>query len=418
MTDRALEDLLRRCAPQVLGVLVSRYRQFDVCEDAVQEALLAAATAWPQTGVPAEPVGWLVTVARRRLTDLWRSDSARRRREEALAVDPGTQVVDLETPAVDDSLEMLLLCVHPDLTEASRIALTLRAVGGLTTAEIARAFLVPETTMAQRISRAKATIEAGGAVFDLPADARSERLAAALHVLYLIFNEGYTASAGPGLTRVDLSAEAIRLSRMLHRLLPDDAEVAGLLVLMLLAEARRQARTDADGRLVPLAEQDRSRWDHAAIREATALLERTLARRQVGPYQLQAAIAAVHAEAPADAETDWRQIEILYRMLEGCTDNPVVTLNRAVAVGMAYGPERGLEVLDQVAGDKRLARHHRPDAVRAHLLDRLGDHEGAREHYRRAARATLNLAEKRYLEDRARRAGAAAGAPPDDVHDT
>ncbi|MFC5952382.1 RNA polymerase sigma factor [Pseudonocardia lutea] len=412
MADRALEDLLRECAPQVLGVLVSRFRQFDLCEDAVQEALLAAASAWPEGGVPDEPVGWLVTVARRRLTDLWRSDSARRRREEAVAVDPaGT--VDLEAPAVDDSLEMLLLCVHPDLTEASRIALTLRAVGGLTTAEIARAFLVPEATMAQRISRAKATIGAGGG-FTLPADVRTERLSAALHVLYLIFNEGYTASAGPGLTRVDLSAEAIRLTRMLHRLLPADGEVAGLLVLMLLTDARRQARTDTDGRMIPLAEQDRSRWDHAAIREATTLLERTLARREVGPYQLQAAIAAVHAEASTDADTDWRQIEILYRLLEECTDNPVVTLNRAVAVGMAYGPERGLEVLDRVAGDRRLARHHRPDAVRAHLLDRLGDHEAAREHFRRAARATLNLAEKRYLEDRARRAGSAATTPPDD----
>jgi RNA polymerase sigma factor (sigma-70 family) len=412
VADRALEDLLRECAPQVLGVLVSRFRQFDLCEDAVQEALLAAASAWPEGGVPDEPVGWLVTVARRRLTDLWRSDSARRRREEAVAVDPaGT--VDLEAPAVDDSLEMLLLCVHPDLTEASRIALTLRAVGGLTTAEIARAFLVPEATMAQRISRAKATIGAGGG-FTLPADVRTERLAAALHVLYLIFNEGYTASAGPGLTRVDLSAEAIRLTRMLHRLLPADGEVAGLLVLMLLTDARRQARTDTDGRMIPLAEQDRSRWDHAAIREATTLLERTLARREVGPYQLQAAIAAVHAEASTDADTDWRQIEILYRLLEECTDNPVVTLNRAVAVGMAYGPERGLEVLDRVAGDRRLARHHRPDAVRAHLLDRLGDHEAAREHFRRAARATLNLAEKRYLEDRARRAGSAATTPPDD----
>jgi RNA polymerase sigma factor (sigma-70 family) len=412
VADRALEDLLRECAPQVLGVLVSRFRQFDLCEDAVQEALLAAASAWPEAGVPDEPVGWLVTVARRRLTDLWRSDSARRRREEAVAVDPaGT--VDLEAPAVDDSLEMLLLCVHPDLTEASRIALTLRAVGGLTTAEIARAFLVPEATMAQRISRAKATIGAGGG-FTLPADVRTERLSAALHVLYLIFNEGYTASAGPGLTRVDLSAEAIRLTRMLHRLLPADGEVAGLLVLMLLTDARRQARTDTDGRMIPLAEQDRSRWDHAAIREATTLLERTLARREVGPYQLQAAIAAVHAEASTDADTDWRQIEILYRLLEECTDNPVVTLNRAVAVGMAYGPERGLEVLDRVAGDRRLARHHRPDAVRAHLLDRLGDHEAAREHFRRAARATLNLAEKRYLEDRARRAGSAATTPPDD----
>jgi RNA polymerase sigma factor (sigma-70 family) len=386
-------------------VLVARYRQFDLCEDAVQEALLAAATQWPSQGVPAEPVGWLVTVARRRLTDLWRSESARRRREEESGFDPPPEV-----PGVDDSLQVLLMCVHPDLSDASRIALTLRAVGGLTTAEIARAFLVPEATMAQRISRAKATITKGGGVFTV--DLRAERLAAALHVRYLIFNEGYTASEGGVLTRVDLCAEAIRLTRMLRRTLPADSEVAGLLALMLLTDSRRETRTDADGHLVPLADQDRSRWDRDQIAEAVALLEEVLPRRELGEYQVQAAIAAVHAEAATDADTDWAQIELLYRLLEGLTGSPVVTLNRAVALGMAAGPQAGLDLLDTVAADPRLARHHRPDAVRAHLLERLGDRDGARECYRRAARATLNRAEQRYLEDRARRVQDGRGAPP------
>ena len=412
----AVEDVLRRSAPQVLGALVRRHGQFDLCEDAVQEALLAAATAWPEQGLPNDPVAWLVTVAGRKLTDYWRSEHARRQREQALAVQesaahqyaPGADADLLGSagPAVDDTLELLLLCAHPALPEPSRIALTLRAVGGLSTAEIARAFLVPEPTMAQRISRAKATIGAAGGTFSLPDDDRAERLAAALHVLYLIFNEGYTASAGQSLTRVHLTTEAIRLTRQLHRLLPDDGEVAGLLALMLLTDARRPARTSADGRLVPLAEQDRSRWDVDAVREATGLLEHTLATAPLGPYQLQAAIAAVHAEAASDADTDWRQIAILYGMLERLSDNPIVTLNRAVAVGMAYGPKEGLEVLDSVADDLRLRRHHRPAAVRAHLLERLGDFAGAREHYRRAARATLNLPEKRYLEERAARTGA------------
>ncbi|MFC5138436.1 RNA polymerase sigma factor [Actinomycetospora rhizophila] len=402
--DRAVEDLLRTGAPQVLGALVRRHGQFALCEDAVQEALLAAATAWPRDGIPDEPVGWLVTVAGRRLTDLQRTEQARRRREDALAV---RERVDEPAPPssdgdpADDTLELLLLCAHPALSEPSRIALTLRAVGGLRTSEIARAFLVPETTMAQRIRRAKATIgEAGPSAV---ATDRHARLASALHVLYVVFDEGYTATAGPSLTRVDLTAEAIRLVRRLQRLLPDDAEIAGLLALMLLTDARREARVGSDGRLLTTAEQDRARWDHGAIAEATALLERTLAAGPLGPYQLQAAIAAVHAEAPTDADTDWAQIVVLYGLLERRTDNPVVTLNRAVAVGMAQGPRAGLDVLDTVADDPRLRRSHRPDAVRGHLLERLGDHAGAREHYRRAARAALNQAEKRYLEERASR---------------
>jgi RNA polymerase sigma factor (sigma-70 family) len=406
-----VEDLLRGCAPQVLGALVRRYGQFDLCEDAVQEALLAAARAWPRYGPPDRPVAWLITVAGRKLTDLWRAEQARRRREEVVAAQepparqyaPGADVESLTAAAVDDELELLLLCTHPALSEPSQIALTLRAVGGLTTAEIARAFLVPEPTMAQRISRAKATISAEGASFPPPDENHDpdNRLAAVLHVLYVIFNEGYTASAGPTLTRVDLTAEAIRLTRRLRRLRPDDGEIAGLLALMLLIDARRDARTSADGRLVPLAEQDRQRWDRGAIGEAAELLARTLAAAPLGPYQLQAAIAAVHAEAASDADTDWRQITILYNLLERRSDNPVVTLNRAVAVGMADGPHAGLAVLDSVAEDPRLRRSHRVDAVRAHLLERLGDHAGAHEHYRRAARAALNQREKRYLEERA-----------------
>ncbi|GAA4935373.1 RNA polymerase sigma factor (sigma-70 family) [Actinomycetospora succinea] len=400
--DRVVEDLLRSSAPQVLGALVRRHGRFALCEDAVQEALLAAATAWPRDGVPAEPVGWLVTVAGRRLTDLQRTEHARRRREDALAArDRGDAPPVTDADPADDTLELLLLCAHPALSEPSRIALTLRAVGGLRTGEIARAFLVPEPTMAQRISRAKATIADAG--FEGAGADRDERLATALHVLYVVFDEGYTATAGPSLTRVDLTAEAIRLVRRLHRLLPGDAEIAGLLALMLLTDARRDARVDPDGRMLTTAEQDRARWDHAAIAEATALLERTLATGPLGPYQLQAAIAAVHAEAATDADTDWAQIVVLYDLLEARSDNPVVTLNRAVAVGMARGPRDGLEVLDTVADDPRLRRSHRPDAVRAHLLDRLGERAAAREHYLRAARAALNQAEKRYLEERASR---------------
>ncbi|MDD7942636.1 sigma-70 family RNA polymerase sigma factor [Actinomycetospora lutea] len=409
MTGSAVEDLLRRSAPQVLGALVRRHGQFALCEDAVQEALLAAATAWPRDGVPDEPVGWLVTVAGRRLTDLQRTEQARRRREDALAAreraeealsDTDTDTGTGTDPA-DDTLELLLLCAHPALSEPSRIALTLRAVGGLRTSEIARAFLVPEATMAQRISRAKATIADAG--FAPPGADRDARLASALHVLYVVFDEGYTATAGPSLTRVDLTAEAIRLVRRLHRLLPDDAEITGLLALMLLTDARRDARVGPDGRMLATAEQDRARWDHDAIAEATGLLERALATGPLGPYQLQAAIAAVHAEAPTDADTDWAQIVILYDLLAARSDNPVVTLNRAVAVGMAQGPRAGLDVLDTVADDPRLRRSHRPDAVRAHLLERLGDPAGAREHYRRAAPGALNQAEKRYLEERASR---------------
>jgi predicted RNA polymerase sigma factor len=397
-----VDDLLRELAPRVLGGLVRRYGDFATCEDAVQEALLAAALQWPAEGVPANPAGWLTAVAARRWVERARQDTARRRREQTAAVlappDPGP------VPASDDTLTLLLLCCHPSLTQASRVALTLRAVGGLTTAEIARAFLVPEATVAQRISRAKQRIKASGAEFRMPAEAeRPERVAAVLQVLYLIFNEGYTASSGTALHRVELSGEAIRLARQLHALLPADGEVAGLLALMLLTDARRPARTRPDGTLVPLAEQDRGRWDAKAIAEGVALITRALASAPIGPYQLQAAIAAVHDEAARFQDTDWDQILGLYELLERLAPGPIVTLNRIVAVAMVHGPEAGLRQLAAAEAEPALAGHHRVDAVRAHLLELAGDHQAAHAAYRLAARRTLSLAEQRYLESRAAR---------------
>jgi RNA polymerase sigma factor (sigma-70 family) len=405
---RPVEDLLRELAPQVLGVLVRRFRQFDAAEDALQEALLAAATQWPVEGFPANPRGWLVTVAARRLTDEIRSESARRRREDADAALRPPDAAEGDAGATDDTLLLLLMCCHPELSPSAQVALTLRAVGGLSTAEIAGAFLVPEPTMAQRISRAKQRIAATGRDLSAPADAGfGDRLSAVLHVLYLVFNEGYTASAGAELHRVELTAEAIRLTRTVHRLLPADdpaaGEVAGLLALMLLTDARRAARTGADGRLIPLAEQDRDRWDAAAIAEGTALVTAALTGSPLGPYQLQAAIAAVHAEARTAGDTDWRQIDQLYRVLARVTPNPVVTLNHAVARAMVDGPAAGLALLDEAAGDRRMAGNHRVDAVRAHLLELAGDPDGAREAYRRAARGTTSLPERRYLTAKADR---------------
>jgi RNA polymerase sigma factor (sigma-70 family) len=403
-----VEDLLRDLAPAVLGALLRRSDDFAAAEDAVQEALIAAADRWPSAGIPDNPKGWLVTVATRRRIEAWRAEAARRRREEiaaglhdALAARPDTDDAALER---DDSLQLLLLCCHPALTTASQVALTLRAVGGLTTAEIGRAFLVPESTIAQRISRAKGRIRETGATFELPpADELPARIAAVLHVLYLVFNEGYTASSGPSLTRVDLTAEAIRLGRQLNAARPDDGEVAGLLALMLLTDARRPARVAADGRLVPLDEQDRARWDRAAIDEGLALISRALATAQIGPYQLQAAIAAVHAEARTAAETDWRQILVLYDLLGRLVPGPMVTLNRIVALAMVDGPGAGLEALDRVAADPALAGHHRVAAVRGHLLEQSGSTAEAAESYRLAARLTLSLPERRYLEGRAAR---------------
>jgi RNA polymerase sigma factor (sigma-70 family) len=396
-----IEGLLRRLAPQVLGVLVRRHGRFDACEDAVQEALLAAALQWPEQGVPENPYGWLITVASRRLTDELRAESARVRREETVyALEPAE--AGEEAPGHDDTLTLLFLCCHPALSGASQVALTLRAVGGLTTAEIAQAFLVPEATMAQRISRAKATLKKSDIPFAAPvADERDERLRAVLQVLYLIFNEGYTATSGPELARADLTAEAIRLARIVHRLLPSDGEVAALLALMLLTDARRPARTRPDGSLVPLAEQDRSLWDAAAIREGIALVSGALAAGPLGAYRLQAAIAAVHVEAARAEDTDWREILALYELLEAVAPNPMVTLNRAVALAMVRGPEAGLALLATLDADERVAGHHRLHAVRAHLLERAGDTEAAEGAYREAARRTTSLPERRYLEERA-----------------
>ncbi|MEU4819433.1 sigma-70 family RNA polymerase sigma factor [Micromonospora aurantiaca] len=418
MTATVVEDLLRTLAPQVLGVLVRRHGQFYACEDAVQEALLAAAVQWPEQGLPDRPRSWLVTVATRRLTDEWRSEHARREREVAVAVrQPAYATVappaDEDPPSGDDTLRLLLLCCHPALPVSGQVALTLRAVGGLSTAEIARAYLVPEATMSQRIRRAKQRIEASGARFTLPSPAdRDERLAAVLRVLYLVFNEGYTASSGEALHRAELTGEAIRLTRELRRLLPDDGEVAGLLALMLLTDAHRAARTGPDGELVPLAEQDRSRWDRDAVAEGVALVTEALTWSAPGPYQVQAAIAAVHAEAPAAEDTDWRQIVALYRVLARVAPNPMVTLNQAVAVAMVDGPRAGLSLLATLDADDRTAGHHRLAAVRAHLLDMAGDRTEARAAYLAAARATTSLPERRYLEVRAARLADDSGDRP------
>ncbi|MEU0568931.1 sigma-70 family RNA polymerase sigma factor [Nonomuraea sp. NPDC005983] len=406
----AVEELLRELTPQVLGVLVRRYGQFDACEDAVQEALLDAAVQWPKQGLPDNPRAWLITVAGRRMTDQVRSEQARRRREETVAAqEPADAFVspapgDERLPDQDDTLTLLFLCCHPSLSQASQLALTLRAVGGLTTAQIASAFLVPEATMAQRISRAKQRIKATGVPFRLPPEPeRADRLRVVLHVLYLIFNEGYTATSGPDLHRAELTQEAIRLTRAVRPLLPDDGEVAGLLALMLLTEARRPARTDGEGRLIPLDEQDRGLWDGQAIAEGVALVTESLSRTVLGPYQLQAAIAAVHDEAPTAADTDWPQILALYVVLAGLDDNPVVRLNQAVASAMVHGPQAGLDLLDELATDERISGHHRLASVRAHLLERAGDLDAAAAGYREAARRTTSLPEKRYLETRAAR---------------
>jgi RNA polymerase sigma factor (sigma-70 family) len=399
---QAHEELLRELAPQVLGALVRRYGHFDTCEDAVQEALLAAAVQWPDQGVPQNPRAWLITVASRRVTDQVRSDQARRRRETTTAVlaERDAAVV----PDRDDTLTLLFLCCHPSLSPASQLALTLRAVGGLTTAQIANAFLVPEATMAQRISRAKQRIKATGIPFEMPPEPeRADRLRVVLHVLYLVFNEGYTATSGPHLHRTELTAEAIRLTRMVHELLPDDGEVTGLLALMLLTDARRPARTRPDGSLVPLEEQDRSRWDQHTIHEGVALITDSLARAPIGPYQLQAAIAAVHDEAATAEDTDWRQILGLYDLLDSLAPNPMVTLNRAVAVAMVRGPRAALELLDTLNADERMASHYRLAAVRAHLLEMAGDRDAALSGYRTAARRTTSIPERRYLESRVAR---------------
>jgi RNA polymerase sigma factor (sigma-70 family) len=394
-----VEDLLRELAPQVLGALMRRSGDFDAAEDAVQEALLAATDHWPRDGIPPNPRGWLLRTAGLRLIDHWRSEQSRRERETLAVVQEPPAA---EVPNADDTLILLFMCCHPALTPPSAIALTLRAVGGLTTAQIANAFLVPEATMAQRISRAKQTIRASGVPFRMPTpDEQLARVRLVLHVLYLIFNEGYASSTGSELHRTELSAEGIRLTRMVHRILPDEPEVGGLLALMLLTDARRPARTNAEGDLIPLAEQNRALWNRALVAEGVALLNDAMATGRVGEYQIQAAISAIHDQTSRAEDTDWPQILALYGLLEQVTGNPIVRLNRAVAAAMADGPSAGLALLDAV--EQPLAGHYRLDAVRAHLLEMAGDIEGAVLHYRRAAGRTTNLPEQRYLATQAAR---------------
>ena len=411
MPDTDAENLLRQLAPQVLGAIVRRYGHFDTAEDAVQEALLAAAAQWPKDGMPDNPRGWLITVASRSLTDLLRSEQARRRREDRVArwtppdqwLAPAADHARRAVTAADsdDTLILLLMCCHPSLSPASKIALTLRAVGGLTTAEVARAFLVPEATMTRRITRAKQSIKDSGIPFGMPSESeRAERIAAVLHVLYLIFTEGYASTTGPDLQRIELTAEAIRLARLLHRLLPDDPEVTGLLALMLLTDARRPARTRPDGQLVPMAEQDRSRWNTGYIAEGGALVSAVLPRGPVGPYQVQAAIAALHDEAPTAEATDWPQIVALYEVLMRIADNPVVALNHVVAVAMAWGAQAGLDLLAQLEPDERTTGDHRLHAVRGHLLEMAGQLTAARDAYHEAARRTTSAPKQRYLQTR------------------
>ena len=399
---------MREITPQVLGALTRRHRDFAAAEDAVQEALLDASMQWPLQGVPGNPAGWLYKIALRRLTDHLRSDAARRRREAQIANELANEEllvspIDEEfEPEQDDTLVLLFMCAHPSLTATSAIALTLRAVGGLTTGAIGAAFFVSEATMAQRISRAKQGIKESNVAFSLPSGPeRAERLDAVMHVLYLIFNEGYASSSGEKLQRVDLSGEAIRLTRALKLAVPDSPEVTGLLALMLLTDARRAARSGPAGELIPLDEQDRALWDAALIQEGHELVGNAMAKGRIGPYQLQAAVAALHDEAPTTAQTDWAQIDALYGLLERMSDNPMVALNRAVATAMVEGPDAGLERVDTIAQDERLKGHYRIDAVRAHLHERAGRRDLALEHYRRAAERTASLPERNYLLNKA-----------------
>jgi RNA polymerase sigma factor (sigma-70 family) len=398
-----VNELLQQLAPEVLGALVRRHRDLGACEDALQEALLAAATQWPRTGLPESPRAWLTHVARKRLTDVVRSEAARSRRE-ALVVSLIPAEVQQAIAAQDDTLELFFMCCHPSLSSGSATALTLRAVGGLNTAEIARAYLVPEATMAQRLNRARQAIRESGIPFELPdTTERAQRLSAVLRVLYLIFSEGYLASAGPELARVDLSNEAIRLARLLHRASPDEPEVVGLLALLLLTDARREARTGAAGELIPLDEQDRSRWSREAILEGSTLINEVFAKGAVGSYQLQAAIASLHDEAASTETTDWPQILALYDALLRIGPNPMATLNRAIALAMVEGPRAGLTELDALARDPRLRDHYRLAATRAHLLARAGEQAAARVAFEHAAEKTASLPERDYLRLQASR---------------
>ena len=401
LPDERSEHLLRDLAPQVLGAVVRRFRDFAAAEDAVQEALIAATAQWSRDGLPGNPRAWLIQVASRRMADHIRGEVARRRREHAAAEEAERLALPVDAGAEtgeDDTLVLLFMCCHPALSRASAIALTLRAVGGLTTAEIANAFLVPEATMAQRISRAKQTIKDSGIPFQLPTtEDRAQRLRVVLHVLYLIFNEGYASSTGPQLRRADLSDEAIRLTRIVYARQPENTEVAGLLALMVLTDARRAARTGPNGELIPLAQQNRRLWDRQQITEGTALLSTVLPKGSIGPYQLQAAIAAVHDEAASAEDTDWPQILALYELLKRMSDNPMILLNHAVAAAMVHGPGQGLELLGALDSDARLSERHRLEAVRAHLLEMAGDREAAITHYRIAASRATSVPERNYL---------------------
>ncbi|HEV2234702.1 MAG TPA: sigma-70 family RNA polymerase sigma factor [Terriglobia bacterium] len=414
LLDARSEHLLRELAPQVLAAVIRRFHDFAAAEDAVQEALIAASIQWPRESVPDNPRGWLISVAARRMTDYLRSEAARRRREAEAAIQSSelAPAPDIENEVEqDDTLNLFFMCCHPGLTPSSAIALTLRAVGGLTTAEIANAFLVPEATMAQRISRAKQSIKASGVPFQMPSGAeQAQRLRTVLHVLYLIFNEGYTSSAGPHIQRLELSREAIRLARSVHKLLPDDGEVAGLLALMLLTDARRAARTGPDEELIPLTKQNRTLWDQEEISEGVALITAALAKGSIGAYQLQAAIAAVHDEAGRAEETDWPQILALYELLKRMSENPMVILNHAIAAAMVHGPSKGLELLRGLDSDARMAGHHRLDAVPGHLLEMAGDHQAAIKHYRAAASRTTSEPERNYLITQAARLSESAPA--------
>ena len=394
----------------MLGAVARRYPDFDAAEDAVQDALAAAAAQWPSAGVPDNPAGWLFRVALRRLADQHRSEQARRRREELVAGELADEHPFAAGPDEamagerDDALLLLFMCCHPALTPPTAIALTLRAVGGLTTAEIAHAFLVPEATMAQRISRAKQTIKASRIPFRMPSEAeRAERLAAVLQVLYLIFSEGYSSSVGPSLQRADLANEAIRLVRAVHALLPADGEVTGLLALMLLTDARRAARTGAHGELIPLDEQDRSLWNRSHIVEGSALVAQAFTAGGIGAYRVQAAIAALHDEAVTVGDTDWPQILRLYEVLRGIADGPMVGLNHAIAAAMVHGPAVGLGLLQSLDTDGSLRGHYRLAAVRGHLLERAGERDQAVAQYRAAADGTASLPERDYLLAKAAR---------------
>jgi RNA polymerase sigma factor (sigma-70 family) len=398
VTGSVLDDVWRREAPHVLGALLRRYGDLSDCEEALQDAAEAAAAQWPVDGVPDAPRAWLITVASRRLIDRARTDTARVRRETFDAAQRAYAMEEVTTHDRDDTLRLFFLCCHPALTRPSQVALCLRAVAGLGVEQIAAAYLVPVRTMTQRLSRARTALRQAGARFVMPSQRDlPDRVAAVLDVCHLVFTEGYARTSGEALLDVLLAEEAIRLVRQLHAALPDHAEVAGALALMLLTHARSPARVDTAGDLVPLAEQDRSRWQRDLITEGVELLERTLPRGQVGRFQLQAAIAAVHAEAVTYKETDWLQISLLYDMLSRVAPGPAVTLNHAVAVAMAHDPAAGLAMLEPLLDDPAMQRHHRLFAVRGHLLDLNGDADAAKEHYRIAARLTTSMPEQRYL---------------------